>query len=42
MIYTNLDNLHRYQGLCPALDLITTEGLMAKLWADFEDAKKKA
>lgn len=25
-----------------ALDLITTEGLMAKLWADFEDAKKKA
>ena len=20
MIYTNLDNLHRYQGLCPALD----------------------
>ena len=25
-----------------ALDLITTEGLMAKLWADFEDDKKKA
>ena len=25
-----------------ALDLITTEGLMAKLWAGFEDAKKKA
>ena len=25
-----------------ALDLIETEGLMDKLWADFEDAKKKA
>ena len=24
------------------LDLIQTEGLMDKLWADFEEAKKKA
>ena len=25
-----------------ALDLIETDGLMDKLWADFEEAKKKA